>query len=198
MSVGDTLGPSATATSRSILTNNDPEEVIMARWKLSFEERFWSKVNKSAPGGCWLWTGGRRTTGYGAFYSNGVMATAHRIAWELTNGKKIPDGLHALHSCDVKLCVRHIFLGTNTDNIADKVSKGRQSRTPGATGERHPSHKLSKADVLAVRASSLSHSAEAKRLKVSKSLISHIRARRNWPHVPAMVTADDSLTVVRG
>jgi len=52
--VGDTLGPSATATSRSILTNNDPKEVIMARWKLSFKERFWSKVNKNAPGGCWL------------------------------------------------------------------------------------------------------------------------------------------------
>lgn len=30
------------------------------------EERFWEKVNKDGPNGCWVWTAGT-TRGYGAF-----------------------------------------------------------------------------------------------------------------------------------
>jgi len=40
---------------------------------------------------------------------------------------KIPNELQVLHKCDVRNCINpeHLFLGTNTDNVADKMSKGR-------------------------------------------------------------------------
>ncbi len=86
------------------------------------------KINKTDT--CWLWTGARQTNGYGkvGFRVDGksVFQAAHRRSWTLHNGP-IPKGLLVLHKCDVPLCVRpdHLFLGTDADNCADKMAKGR-------------------------------------------------------------------------
>lgn len=52
---------------------------------------------------------------------------AHRVSYEIEHGD-IPKGMHVLHRCDVRPCINplHLFLGTNSDNIADSVSKGRR------------------------------------------------------------------------
>jgi hypothetical protein len=57
---------------------------------------------------------GRRTT------------TAHRIAYQEAVGP-IPKGKSVLHTCDNPSCVNqvHLFLGTQKENIADMVQKGR-------------------------------------------------------------------------
>lgn len=55
-----------------------------------------------------------------------TRAYAHRVAWELTYGP-IPNGLRVLHTCDNPRCVNpgHLMLGTQSDNIADSMRKGR-------------------------------------------------------------------------
>lgn len=79
-------------------------------------ERFWSKVEKG--GECWTWTASTlKADGYGQF---GKGERAHRVAWELAYGA-IPTGLHVLHHCDNRICVRpgHLYLGTHQDNMRD-------------------------------------------------------------------------------
>ena len=100
----------------------------------SVAERFWARVQKGS--GCWLWIGGRRRRGYGAF-SGGLAlgeTVAHRFAWELANGT-IPTGMLVCHHCDNPPCVKtepdeqypdgHLVLGTYEDNARDAISKGR-------------------------------------------------------------------------
>ncbi len=93
-------------------------------------DRFWSKVDKN--GDCWIWTASRSKKGYGRIglgsRKEGV-ALAHRVAYELSIGP-IPEGLDVLHSCDNPPCCNpgHLFLGTQQDNMADKIAKGRQPR----------------------------------------------------------------------
>lgn len=93
--------------------------------------------------GCSLWSGSGTPKGYGQF-RHLRNSRAHRVAWELFVGP-IPPGLHVLHSCDVPACVRadkdparsHLFLGTNSDNMANRDAKGRQSR-----GDSHYSRRM--------------------------------------------------------
>lgn len=98
----------------------------------SFESRFWDKVNKDGPiirpelGPCWIWIACTFTDGYGCINFNGKRVGAHRVSWQVHNGP-IPDALQVLHHCDNRSCVNpsHFFLGTNQDNVADKIRKGR-------------------------------------------------------------------------
>ena len=102
------------------------------------EQRFWTKVNKSSPDGCWEWQGGRARHGYGKFsLTHRITITAHRYSYELSRGP-IPDGLCVCHRCDNPPCCNpdHLFLGTVAENNADRDKKGHVAR-----GERSP-HRL--------------------------------------------------------
>ena len=86
--------------------------------------RLWKRVERTP--GCWLWTGYRRTTGYGRIGFRGRIDYAHRVAWVVAKGE-IPDGMCVLHKCDNPACVRpaHLWLGTQRENMIDKGRKGR-------------------------------------------------------------------------
>lgn len=64
--------------------------------------------------------------GYGAVFHDGKLRSAHRESWVLAKGP-IENGLHVLHRCDVRPCIRpvHLFLGTCADNLHDCSIKGR-------------------------------------------------------------------------
>ena len=76
--------------------------------------------------GCWLWFGPTDQLGYGKLKIKTRMYKAHRLMWEYFYGR-IPIGMHVLHRCDVRNCVRpsHLFLGTHQDNMRDAANKGK-------------------------------------------------------------------------
>jgi hypothetical protein len=78
---------------------------------------------------CWIFGGSLNSDGYGNIRvggRKGKTIKVHRLAWEEANGP-IPDGLTVCHTCDVPACCNpaHLFLGTQQDNVADMVNKGR-------------------------------------------------------------------------
>lgn len=114
-------------------------------------DRLWSRAER-VPSGCMEWQGAQNRDGYGQIRRgrrHEGMLGAHRAAWEVAHGP-IPEGLPVLHRCDNPPCVNpvHLFLGTNDDNMADKVAKGRQSHT---RGESHGAAKLTDAQVAEIR-----------------------------------------------
>lgn len=93
---------------------------------MDYLEYFWSKVRKTES--CWFWTGPKNKLGYGKLVFLPYCPTqyAHRLSWIIRFGD-IEKGKLVLHTCDVPYCVNpeHLFLGTQKDNILDKVKKGR-------------------------------------------------------------------------
>lgn len=154
------------------------------------KERFFDKVSPEPMSGCWLWTGApsdnTKTGQYGRFRMNGKQRRAHRASWELFRGK-IPEGMHVLHRCDNPVCVNpdHLFIGTNSDNVADRVEKHRSGNKPHI-GENHPMRRLSEENVRSIRSRYFMGEA-GKNLSiefgVSRSAVSEIVNFRKWRHV---------------
>lgn len=121
--------------------------------KYTPEERinvFWSRAEKS--GGidaCWNWIAYRDVDGYGRMRWDNRCAKANRIAYQLTFGD-FPNELKVLHSCDNPACInpKHLFLGTQVENIQDMVRKGRRASTAGENGT---NNKLTWAQVQEIR-----------------------------------------------
>lgn len=104
-------------------------------------EDFWNRVDQYAgPDGCWPWLLSRDHGGYGRVAWDGKMHMAHRIVFLLTTGQD-PTGKVVMHTCDNPPCCnpRHLRLGTQADNNADKTLKGRSRGAPGVS---HPLSKL--------------------------------------------------------
>ena len=149
-------------------------------------ERFERKYYPDPNSGCWLWFGSISKHGYGEFYlGEKRYERAHRASWIFKNGE-IPADLHVLHKCDVRSCVNpnHLWLGTNSDNVADMVSK---KRNKWMVGSNHKRSKINEDDVLLIRAKK-SVGVKTKELMdefgLGKSMIAYICSGQYWKHVP--------------
>lgn len=133
--------------------------------------------------GCLLWQSAIDQKGYGRVQHARYSTAAHRAVYEVFVGP-IPDGMHVLHSCDVRACVNpfHLRCGTHADNMADKVARARQSRQHGET---HGMAKLSDEQVREIRARRGVETgvALAQRFGVSRAMITLIQRRQNWRHL---------------
>lgn len=120
-------------------------------------------------GDCLVWTRGSNSGGYGYFKVDGKDFGAHRWIFLHDHGYLPPV---VMHTCDNPSCVnlRHLIPGTQADNMADKMAKGRHRWNNPA--------RLSVADVRLIRAEyakgGVTQEALADRFGVSRSHISNI------------------------
>lgn len=142
--------------------------------------RLRSKTKVDPITGCWEWTASKTSSGYGKIFVVGKLRAAHRVSYEMRHGA-IPNGMRVLHRCDNPACINpdHLFLGSDADNVADMISKGRQQK-----GSRHYKAKLSENDVRAIRsAKNETPNNLAKQFGVTAATISFIRSGKIWKHV---------------
>lgn len=138
-----------------------------------------TKFTPEPNSGCWLWDGRVTIFGYGQITLYGKGEQAHRASWRLFRGP-IHDGMCVLHKCDVRSCVNpdHLWLGTQVENIADMVGKGRQGSR--AKGVKNHNAKLTEEAVRTILRSTWSHSELAAQFGVNQSHISRIKNRVSW------------------
>lgn len=146
-------------------------------------------ANRSMPepnSGCWLWLGCTCRNGYGRLYFKGGPKLAHRVAWEAQYGP-IPAGKVLCHKCDNPGCVNpdHMTVGTQADNVADMVRKGRENRDPRPyqQGERNQNSRITADVVRSILLSPLPQREAAKAFGVAPSWVQRIRKREVWQHV---------------
>jgi hypothetical protein len=135
---------------------------------------FLQKVNREGPipdptnphymglGPCHLWKAYKNPSGYGVLTLGKKIRLAHRVSWVLHHGD-LPSGKAVLHKCDNPACVNpdHLRIGSNVDNILDRIEKKRTASGPthGSVtkpestprGERHHWAKLKESEVSEIR-----------------------------------------------
>lgn len=132
---------------------------------------------------CWEWRGRPNSAGYGRITDDsGKLMFAHRMSYRLHRGVD-PAGMYVCHRCDNPPCVNpdHLFLGTNRDNMADMVSKGRQMR-----GVRYGRARLTEADVREIRrlcGLGVVQRRIAEAFRIAPSVVTLIKQRKAWAHV---------------
>jgi len=132
--------------------------------------------------GCWLWTECTTKTGYGSVGFSGRAQLAHRLAYKWAHGA-IARGSVVRHICDVRCCVNpeHLTLGSQAENVADCVARGRQAK-----GTDIPHAKMDPDKVRVFRAliaSGVGIREAGRRFGISSGTACQIAAGRRWKHV---------------
>ena len=155
-------------------------------------DRFKAKYEIDPLTKCWNWTASTNGRGYGRIGLDGGKVYAHRLSWELKNGpipeNKDAHGICVLHKCDNPSCVNpdHLFIGTQSENVADMMEKGRGGYT-AHKGEAHGGSKLYESDVIEIRSiyskGKTSQRALAKIFNVNQGQIWKIVNLKSWSHI---------------
>jgi hypothetical protein len=143
-------------------------------------DRFWMKVNKQAPNGCWEWTGAR--AGKEQRYAQTRHDGKHVLVHRLVMGE--PDGL-VLHHCDNPICVNpdHLYVGTYADNVRDMMERG---RNVPPVGEKNGQAKITEeiaAQIVAMYKNGMKPAKIAKMLGLGYYTVQNITRGRTWKHL---------------
>jgi hypothetical protein len=107
---------------------------VLRTRRIDVRARFESFIEKTD--GCWEWTGGVQSSGYGTFNvpetAGGGSRLAHRFSYELHVGP-IPAGLEIDHLCRNRRCVRpdHLDAVTHRENDMRGASPAIVARREG-------------------------------------------------------------------
>ena len=149
---------------------------------------FWDRVNAHVvkhENGCHLFNGHLDECGYGRISKDGKLVRVHREIWKLHNPNQEITGV-IMHSCDTPNCINpeHLSHGTQADNIADMVEKGRRVTVKGSAQK---DAKLSESDIPVIRKmlkDGQSGYSISKKYGVSEQAIRFIKQGKTWKHVP--------------
>lgn len=144
-------------------TIHDTTKVIRSRCEINEETE------------CFEWHGPVSNKGYGRIRYNKEFIPIHRATWQYHNGA-IPDGLHVLHKCDNRRCCvpAHLYLGTNGQNIKDKVERDR-------SGKKLSIEKAAK--IKSLLDAGVSQARIAKLYGIGQPTVSKIKMGLTWNHV---------------
>lgn len=92
--------------------------MILCEFRVSGDPRFWTKVKDN--GECWEWQAALTGDGYGAYWTEGKTAHAHRVSWTWEHpNNPIPKDMVVDHICRNRKCVRpdHLRIIANVENV---------------------------------------------------------------------------------
>lgn len=152
-----------------------------------FQAKFWKQV--TSKGLCWVWRGTKSSRGYGLVSVRGELMRAHRVSYVMAYGSISVDKL-ACHTCDNPACVNplHIYEGTDKDNVADCIARGRRSGHHHGNGK-----KLSALQVETARRRYADRSANqldlAREYGVARSTMQRVLRGQKYANEPGPVSA---------
>ncbi len=185
-------------------------------------EKLWGWIDTSPgqgpEGECHIWCGGKSWNGYGRYNIGSARSGSlrnvrtHRLIWKLAHpDEPLLSDIFICHRCDNPPCcnVLHLFPGTQQQNSADMVCKGRAAKGDAhgsrihperlVRGERHWSSvhpekrlrgsdngraQMNEHDVVCIRSDvEMTHTECAEYYGVWPTLIHRIRSGETWAHV---------------
>lgn len=168
------------------------------RTSKEIDSSFWAMVRRERgplDSDCWVWTGARRTDGYGVRTIRCRVVSCHRWAYERWIGP-IPKGMFCCHQCDNRGCANphHIFLGDWKANARDASSKGRlrsgekwrdACRLRAPHGENHCCAKLTEAEARYIRASMglKTQMQVVREMGLSRTIVRGVWEGKTWKHI---------------
>lgn len=140
-----------------------------------------SKYGVDTSGDCWLWTRGRDSYGYAQASLGGKVQLVHRFVCRIATGEDIA-GKVVMHTCDTPHCINpaHLRIGTQLDNIRDRVLKGRNG---ACRGDAAPWSKVNSEAVERLRrdfAAGRNRNEISQAYGISKTQMYRIVARESW------------------
>jgi hypothetical protein len=146
---------------------------------------------ENGPNGCINWTGWKDKQGYGRVWigskvlKTGRAVLTHRLSAAVWLGFDLGSRLQVLHKCDNPSCINpdHFFFGTNDDNVADKMAKGRNGC---ARGERNGASTLTAPIVSQIRldrTNGAKYSSMSSKYGIPPNYLCKIVTRQRWAHV---------------
>lgn len=153
---------------------------------------------------CLVWPHKLHEHGYGLCHFAGKEWRVHRLAYLIIHGE-LDDDIFVLHSCDNPPCFngKHLFVGTQADNLADMRKKGRGSHgvnpnpprglpRPDLWGEKSVRAKLTTEKVLQILKyldMGCTQQTLADEFGVNQTLISAIKRGITWKHLSSSFTS---------